>query len=329
MTSAPSQTENEKPHVVVVSGPTSAGKSALAIEIAMRLGGEIVNADSMQVYRFMDIGTAKPSAEQRSQVPHHLLDVVTPDVPYNAGRYLSDARRAAAGIQARDKIVVLAGGTGLYIRVFLEGLLAAGAADPALRERLEREDARAREEGDPQRLHERLRGVDPEAAARIHPNDARRIIRALEIVEQTGQPSAWLRQSHRCADRPYRALQIVLDPGREPLDRRIDSACARMLEAGLLREVRGLVDRRYGPELPALQAIGYRHMLPVVQGSDTLRNALVAMQHDTRRFARRQRTWWRGVREARWFDPAERPRIFATLEEFLRRDDSSERCPLR
>jgi tRNA dimethylallyltransferase len=307
-----------RPRVVVVSGPTSAGKSALAIEIALRFGGEIVNADSMQVYRTMDIGTAKPTAEQRAQVPHHLLDVVTPDVAYSAGRYLVDARRAAAEIRARGGIVVLAGGTGLYIRVFLEGLLAAGAADPQLRERLEREDARARAQGDPQRLHERLRAVDPEAAARIHPNDTRRIVRALEIVEHTGRPSAWLRQAQGCADRPYQALQLVLDPGREALDRRIDAACARMLEAGLLREVRGLVERGYGPELPPMQAIGYRHLLPVVQGSDTLRNALVAMQRDTRRFARRQRTWWRGVREAQWFDPAARPKILALVEEFLR-----------
>jgi tRNA dimethylallyltransferase len=244
--------------------------------------------------------------------------VVTPDVPYNAGRYVVEARRAATAIHARRKIVVLAGGTGLYIRAFLEGLLAAGAADPELRERLEREDAQARAEGHPQRLHAKLEAVDPEAAARIHVNDARRIIRALEIVQHTGQPSAWLRDAQRCADRPFRALQLALDPGRETLDRRIDAACARMLEAGLLREVRGLCERRYGPELAPMQAIGYRHLLPVVQGADTLRNALAAMQRDTRRFARRQRTWLRGVPETRWFDPAARDAIFATVEEFLR-----------
>ena len=303
--------------VVVVTGPTSAGKSALAIELAEKFGGEIVNADSMQVYRFMDIGTAKPTPEQRARVPHHLLDVVTPDVPYNAGRYLLDARRAASQIQARGNLVVLAGGTGLYIRVFLEGLLAAGAADPELRERLEREAVRARAEGEPQRLHERLRAVDPEAAARIHPNDTRRIIRSLEIVQHTGQASAGLRAAQRCEDRPYRALQIALDPGRETLDRRIDAACARMLDAGLLREVRALCDRRYGPELPPMQAIGYRHLLPVVQASDTLANALAAMQRDTRRFARRQRTWLRSVEGVRWFDPAARGEIFAAVERFL------------
>jgi tRNA dimethylallyltransferase len=314
--------ESAKPPVVVVTGPTSAGKTALAIELAEKFDGEIVNADSMQVYRFMDIGTAKPTPEQRARVAHHLIDVVTPDAPYNAGRYVAEARRAAAAIHARGRIVVLAGGTGLYIRAFLEGLLAAGAADPGLRERLEREDARARAEGRPEHLHERLRAVDPEAAARIHVNDARRIIRALEIVQHTGRPSARLREAQRCADRPYRALQIALDPGRETLDRRIDAACVRMIEAGLLREVRGLCERRYGPDLAPMQAIGYRHMLPVVQGADTLANALTAMQRDTRRFARRQRTWLRGVPEARWFDPAARGAIFAAVEAFLRGADA-------
>jgi tRNA dimethylallyltransferase len=264
------------PPVVVVTGPTSAGKTALAIELAEKFGGEIVNADSMQVYKEMDIGTAKPTPEQRARVPHHLIDVVTPDVPYSAGRYVLEARRAATAIHARRKIVVLAGGTGLYIRAFLEGLLAAGAADPELRERLEREVAQARAEGRPQQLHDRLAAVDPEAAARIHVNDARRIIRALEIVQHTGQPSAWLRETQRSADRPYRALQLALDPGKETLDRRIDASCARMLETGLLREVRGLCERRYGPELAPMQAIGYRHMLPEVQGADTLANALTA-----------------------------------------------------
>jgi tRNA dimethylallyltransferase len=319
----------QKPPVIVVTGPTSAGKTDLAIELAEKFGGEIVNADSMQVYRFMDIGTAKPTPEQRARVPHHLIDVVTPDVPYSAGRYVLEARRAAGAIQARGKIAVLTGGTGLYIRAFLEGLLAAGAADPGLRERLEHEDRQARAEGRPQHLHERLREVDPEAAGRIHANDARRIIRALEIVEHTGQPSARLRELHRSADRPYRALQLALDPGTQALDHRIDAACLRMLEAGLLREVRGLCERGYGPELPPMQAIGYRHLLPVVQGSDTLRNALAALQRDTRRFARRQRTWLRGVPEARWFDPAAREAIFAAAAEFLKGEEAPGATPCR
>jgi tRNA dimethylallyltransferase len=314
---APASPEPARPPVVVVTGPTSAGKTTLAIDLALRFGGEIVNADSMQVYRYMDIGTAKPTPEQRARVPHHLLDVVTPDVPYNAGRYVADARRAAAEIHARGKLVVLTGGTGLYIRAFLEGLIGAGGADPELRRSLEEEDARARAEGRPGHLHERLRAVDPEAAERIHPNDTRRLVRALEIAARAGAPSGSLRAAQRGSERPYRALQLALDPGRDALDRRIDAACERMIEHGLLREVRALCERRYGPELAPMQAIGYRHVLPVVRGADTLRNALAAMQRDTRRFARRQRTWLRGVPETRWFDPAAHDEIVATVEKFL------------
>jgi len=226
----------EKPPVVVLTGPTGSGKTPLAIEIAQRLGGEIINADSMQVYRYMDIGTAKPSLEQRAQVPHHLLDVVTPDVAYNAGRYAEEAREAAAGIHARGKIVLLTGGTGLYIRAFLEGLLQTGEADPELRAELEDQNRAAVEAGDPLRLHRRLAKVDPEAADRIHPNDVRRIIRALEIAGSLGGQTSSLRAEHGFGDRPYRTLHLALDPGRDALAERIDRRCGEMIENGLLRE---------------------------------------------------------------------------------------------
>jgi len=306
-----------RPPVVVVTGPTATGKTPVATELSLRFGAEIVNADSMQVYRFMDIGTAKPSAEQRAAVPHHLLDVVTPDVSYNAGRYVREAREAAARIHGRDKIVFLAGGTGLYIRAFLEGLIEGGAADPALRERLEREVETALAEGDPGRPHRRLARLDPKAAERIHPNDARRIVRALEIVEQTGELASEVRGTHRFADRPYRVLHLALDLPREVLDVRIDARCAAMIEAGLLREMRDLQERGYGVELRPMKAIGYRHMIPVVQGADTLANALVEMQRDTRRFARRQRTWLRRVPEAVWVDASDGGDIAKRVEAFL------------
>jgi tRNA dimethylallyltransferase len=309
-----------RPPVVVVTGPTASGKTALAIELALRIDGEIVNADSMQVYRFLDIGTAKPSLEERARVPHHLIDVVTPDVSYNAARYRDDARAAASDIRARGKNVVLAGGTGLYIRVFLEGIVGDAEPDPELRERLEREHAKAVAAGDPTRLHRRLADADPVAAERIHPNDLRRTIRALEIA-QAGQRASEKRGGHAFADRPYRALHLVIDPGRDALNERIDRRCEAMIEAGLLREVRGLRERGYGPELPSLQAIGYRHMAAVVDGHSTLAIALEAMQRDTRRFARRQRTWLRGVPEAEWFDPEDREAIFARVDEFLARSD--------
>lgn len=306
-----------RPPVVVVAGPTAAGKTPAAIELAQRFGGEIVNADSVQVYRYLDIGTAKPTLAERARVPHHLLDVVTPDVPYNAGRYAREARAAAAAIHARGGVVFLTGGTGLYIRAFLEGLIDDGAARPGLREQLECEAQQAARAGDPHRLHRRLAERDPEAARRIHPNDVRRTVRALELALATGTPASRLRAAHGFADRPFRVLYLVLDPGREALDARIDARARAMIEGGLLQECRALRERGYGPELRPLQAIGYRHVMPVVDGIDTLANALEGMRRDTRRFARRQRTWFRAVPDAVWVDPADRAGLEARVAAFL------------
>jgi tRNA dimethylallyltransferase len=312
-----SQPPLQTPPVVVVTGPTAAGKTAVAIELALRFGGEIVNADSVQVYRYLDIGTAKPSLAERARVPHHLLDVVRPDEAYDAGRYSSDARTAAAEIHRRGGTVFLVGGTGLYIRAFLEGLLADAPADPALRAELEREAARAAEQGDPQRLHRRLAALDPEAGRAIHPHDLRRVVRGLELLERTGKAPSALRAAHGFEDRPFRVLYLVLDPGVATLDARIDARAEAMIEAGLLRECRWLREQGYGPALRPMQSIGYRHLMPVVDGLETLAGALVEMRRDTRRFARRQRTWFRAVPGAEWMHPDERAAIEKRVEEFL------------
>lgn len=303
--------------VVVVTGPTAAGKTPLAIEIATRFGGEIVNADSMQVYQFMDIGTAKPSLEERASVPHHLFDIVPPDAKYSAGRFAREARAVAGDVFARGRIVVLTGGTGLYIRSFLNGLIDTGPPDFELRERLEAEYAKAVEEGDPLRLHERLREADPAAAERIHPNDVRRTVRALEIQEGAGRPTSSVRDDHGFDDQPFARLHLAVDPGRDIVNARIDARCQEMVDDGLLREVRNLHELGYGPQLRPLQAIGYRHMNRVVEGSDTLVNAVAAMQKDTRQFARRQRTWLRAVREAEWIDPTGADVVCTRVERFL------------
>jgi tRNA dimethylallyltransferase len=306
-----------RPPVVVVTGPTGSGKSLLAVELAERFDGEIVNADSMQVFRYMDIGTAKPSAEERARVPHHLFDVVDPSESYSAGRYAKEARAAAASIHARGHVVFLTGGTGLYIRAFLDGLIETRDADPELRRRLEDEQARAAEEGDPTRLHRRLTEFDADAAEKIHPNDVRRTVRALEILEQSGERASSVRDAHGFRDRPFRVLHLSIDPGREVLDRRIESRAEAMIEAGLLREVRGLRERGYSAELKPMQAIGYRHIQPVVDGADTLANALESIKTDTRRFARRQRTWIRPLPDVHWHSPDDREAIFDRVRCFL------------
>jgi tRNA dimethylallyltransferase len=282
----------------------------------------------MQVYRFMDIGTAKPTLEQQARVPHHVIDCVTPDVPYNAARYLEDARAAAADVHRRGRQVFLTGGTGLYIRVFLEGVLGDAAPDPELRRSLEREHAKAVAAGDPERLHRKLATVDPDAAERIHPNDLRRIVRAIEI-SRAGAAASARRSEHGFGDRPFRVLHLAIDPGREALHERIDHRCREMIEGGLLQEVRALRERGYGPELPPMQAIGYRHMNAVAEGRDTLANALEAMRRDTRRFARRQRTWLRGVPERVEAHPDDRDRIAALVRDFLAAGVSRERSSSR
>jgi tRNA dimethylallyltransferase len=308
--------------VVVLTGPTGAGKSRLGVEVALRFDGEILNADSMQVYRFMDIGTAKPSLEERARVPHHLFDIENPDGDYNAGRFAREARAIAADVHARGRLVVLVGGTGLYIRAFLDGLLAAGGADPELREQLEREHAEGVRAGDPERLHRRLREQDAVAAKEIHPNDLRRTIRALELCSYSGRTASGLRADHAFADKAFSVLHVALDPGRDVLNERIDRRCESMIERGLLKEVRGLRSSGYGPELRSMQSIGYRHINPVVDGIDTLANAVVEMKRDTRRFVRRQRTWLRRVERVCWMDPSDEAALYRAAEGFLKRQAS-------
>ncbi len=308
---------SEAPPVIVVTGPTASGKTTLGIQLALRIGGEIICADSMQVFRFMDIGTAKPSPTERAQVPHHLLDVVTPDTHYSAGRYSEEARAAAERIRRRGKHVVLVGGTGLYIRAFVHGLISGAASDPELREDLERAHEKALREGEPHRLHRRLEDLDPDAASRIHPNDSRRVVRALEIASQLGTLASRVRDDHAFGDCPYRVLHLALDLPRDDLNARIDTRCVEMIDAGLLQEMREIQDQGYGPELRPMKAIGYRHMLPVAAGSDTLAHALGEMQRDTRRFARRQRTWLRAVPEVEWLDPTQPEAIFERVDRFL------------
>ncbi len=292
----------DRVRVVVVAGPTAAGKTALGIEWAEKWGGEIVGADSQQVYRYMDIGTAKPSAEERLRVVHQMIDVADPDEAYSAGRYEAEAATAIDAIVARGRVPFVVGGTGLYLRALLEGLTTKVGRDPERRAALEAEHEAAVSAGDPERLHRRLEKLDLVSARRLHPNDALRIIRALEVTALTGRPAS---ESFRDAPATprYEALQLVIDPGRDLLNQRIDERCRKMVEGGLLQEVRNLRELGYGPELASMRAIGYRHMQPVLDGLEILANVVEQIQHDTRQFARRQRTWFRAVAAAVWIDP--------------------------
>lgn len=300
-----------EPSVIALVGPTGSGKSALALELAERLGAEIVNCDSRQVFRYLDIGTAKPTAAERVAVPHHLFDVVDPDEPFDCARYRTLARAAIAAIHARGKRVLLVGGTGLYLKVLRYGLTPAPPRDPARRARLV-----ALEEAEPGALHARLAVLDPAAAVRLHPRDRLRLIRALEVCEASGRPlSAWQAEhGFRAVELPCRVIGLRVD--RSLLYERLDARCRAMIDGGLIDEVRALWARGYGPGLAPLQSIGYREIGAHLLGRCDLAAALAAMQRATRRFAKRQLTWWRADRTVEWVD-SDLPHIVAVAGTYV------------
>jgi tRNA dimethylallyltransferase len=283
--------------LLVLAGPTASGKSALAVELAGRLAGEIVNADSQQVYRGLDVGTAKPSGAERARVPHHLLDLCEPGEGMDAVRWAALADRAIADLAGRGRFPLVVGGTGLYLRALLHGVVAAPGRDPALRARLE---AEAEREGRPA-LHARLAAVDPEAAARIRPMDLVRVVRALEIAAGGVRPSA-LHAAHGFRGDRYAAVLLALDPPRAELHARIDARVAEMFEGGLLDEVRALLDRA-GGGLPARLPIGYAEAAAVVRGELPRAEAVRRVQVAHRRYARRQVIWLRRERGVRFVRP--------------------------
>lgn len=288
---------DSRPPLVVLTGPTGAGKTEVAVRLASRLPVEVVSADSRQVYRGMDIGTAKPSREQRGAVAHHLIDVVNPDESYNAARFNVEARQVIAAIMARGRLPLVVGGTGLYIRALLRGLLPAPPADPEVRRELRE---LARREGLPA-LHARLQEVDPEAASRIHPRDPVRIIRALEIQRVTGAPLG--ATSHWRQSRPEWALLLVgLTRPRPSLYEALGERVDRMVERGLQEETRRLLAAGYDLSLPAMQGIGYRHFVKVIRGELSQARAIHEMKRDTRQYAKRQWTWFAREPEIRWVD---------------------------
>jgi tRNA dimethylallyltransferase len=279
-----------RPRLLAVVGPTAAGKTAVALRLAEELGGEVLSCDSMQVYRGMDVGTAKPTPAERARVPHHLLDVVDPDEDFSAARYVELADAAAAAISARGRVVVVCGGTGLYLRALVRGLFPAPRPDPALR-------ARHREAG-AAAVRERLLAVDPEAARGILPGDLVRLSRALEVYEQTGVPISELRR--RAAGPPrYPARLVGLAPPRPELHARIDARFDQMMAAGFLDEVRRLLDR-YGPAARPLGALGYAQLRDHLLGRVSLEEAVRLGKRDTRRYARRQLTWFRSEPGITW-----------------------------
>ncbi len=298
--------------VAVLVGPTAVGKTALALELAEALHAEIVNADSMQVYRELNIGTAKPTPVELARVRHHLVDAAQPDEPFDAARYAREGRAVIAELHRRGVAPLVAGGTGLYIKALLAGLFQQEEGVLEVRQRLARElDL----QGLPA-LYARLTALDPATANRLAPGDTYRILRALEVAEATGRPLSALHADHNFQDRPYITLKLGLDLPREELYRRIEARVDAMVAQGWIEEVQHLL-QRYPPSLKPLQALGYRHLAAFLEGRLTLAAALEQTKTETRRYAKRQLTWFRADPEIRWFHPGQGPELLALAEEFF------------
>lgn len=282
------------PLAVVVLGPTGSGKTALSLSLADRFSGEIVSCDSVAVYRGMNLGTAKPSLEDRARVPHHLIDVVDPDEPFTAGEYSRRARAALTEIAARGRLPIVSGGTGLYLRALIEGIFAGPGRQEDLRSRLQKSHARHGVGW----LHRLLARLDPPSAERIHANDAAKLIRSIEVCVTAGKPMSAAQA--RDPLQGFRILRIGLNPPREALYEQLNQRAEAMFDAGLVEETRGLLGR-FG-QVKALDSLGYRQAMVVINGKLTKEEAVAAAQQGHRNFAKRQMTWFRREPEVHWFN---------------------------
>jgi tRNA dimethylallyltransferase len=305
----------EKPKIVVICGPTASGKSAAALELARHFGAEIINADSMQVYKYMDIGTAKPSRAERRLVRHHLIDILYPDEEFSAALFREEARHAIAEVSARGKKAMVVGGTGLYIKALTSGLIRGGEVDPVIRSQLQDE---AQDKGR-EFIYRRLQVVDPATAALLHPHDTYRIIRALEVYERTGRPISALRQRHLFQEEPYQALKIGLLAERGDLYQRIDARVDEMMRKGLREEVGHLLEMGYAPFLKAMQSLGYKQMTAHLRGEYDLAEAIRCIKRDTKSYAKRQITWFKADTKIHWVAyPQGRDAVLRMIEGFSR-----------
>ena len=305
----------ERP-VVALIGPTAIGKTELSLTLAREFNCEIVSVDSMQVYRYMDIGTAKATDRERRMVPHHLIDIVNPDEDYHAASFVSDCLDVITNIHCRGATPLLTGGTGLYYQALQRGLFSSPRIDQSIREALRR---RIAEEGSA-RLHEELEEYDPSSAARIHPHDTTRILRALEVFYST---SMTMTDHLRCQQEGAQTrrfshyISIGLTCERGALYQRINQRTAALFELGLEEEVKGLLNMGFGPELKSMQSIGYRHMVNYLEGDWSLEECKDLLARDTRRYAKRQYTWFNRDESINWFDRGDASAIFSYVEQKL------------
>ena len=302
-----------KSPLICILGPTAVGKTEIAIQLAHNLDAEIVSLDSRQIYREMDIGTAKPTPDQRGAVLHHLIDCVDVDQPFSVAEYQRLADTAITEIRERGKRAMAVGGAGLYFRGIIDGLFDGPGADAEIRAKLQRE---ADEHGNVA-LHERLRRCDPEAADRVHPNNRVRVIRALEVYELTGKPISVLQGQWKTNEPRYPFRAFGLNMPRETLYQRIEERVDRMVEAGLIEEVKGLLDQGYPRNCIAMQSFGYKELIDYLDGKRTFDEAIALLKQNTRRFAKRQLTWFRNDSRIEWLDTSEFSSVDGIVDNLL------------
>lgn len=305
----------EKIPLVIICSPTASGKTGLALELASEFGGEILSADSVQVYRYLDIGSAKPSLEERKKIKHHFIDVADPDEEFNAALFSEQARAIIENVNCREKPAFVAGGTGLYIRALLKGII----ETPAVDENIRKFYRDLRDRHGKEYIYQLLQQRDEEAARRFNPNDSVRVIRALEVLEQSGESIITIQKRHLFADCPYRTLKIGLQVERGELQQRIAQRTQKMIAAGLLDEVLSLLAKGYNEKLKSLQSLGYKHVIEFVRGNYDWKKTEHLINRDTWHYAKRQMTWFNADKEIRWYGPDMTEKIIKDVATFRRR----------
>ena len=304
--------DNGKGKIIVICGPTGIGKTGFAVKLARQFNGQIISADSMQIYRQLDIGTAKPTKEEQALALHHMIDIIEPDMDYDANKFSKEGRSKIDQLLEKKILSFVVGGTGFYIKALLQGLFKPVKANLEVRAQLKRE----LENNGANALHDRLKKCDPKAALALHPNDTYRVARALEIYLVSGQPITKMQKLHGFDENYYQALKIGLQMDRELLYKRINQRVDQMIKHGFLDEVKTLLQKGYKRDLKSMQSIGYRHLIAFIDKRLSWEEAVTTLKRDTRRYAKRQLTWFKADKEIIWLSPNETTKAGEMINQF-------------